>query len=57
MNKRDGNSTHGAASIGLRAFEERPLLGAAFLATTLTRGLILNPSHDEALAGQVDTLR
>lgn len=33
-------TTATAAAIGLRAFRERPLLGAAFLASTMTQGLL-----------------
>lgn len=39
MTKRQNQSTATAATIGLRAFKERPFLGGVFLATTLTQGL------------------
>jgi len=39
MKKTQEQSTATAARIGLRAFRERPVLGIAFLLTTLTQGL------------------
>lgn len=40
MNNPGKQSTVTAATIGLRAFRERPLLGASFLITTLAQGLL-----------------